>query len=104
MPSPIDDPLWDLLLSTNDCFPGCGCDDDYFQMTPERIDAWIDMHGIVLLQKASNMLSELRTSGSLDVEALGCQLNHCWSNLSEPIELLFEWQTNIDDAINIRSS
>ena len=25
--------LWDLMLSTNDCYPGCGCDDDFFDMT-----------------------------------------------------------------------
>lgn len=29
----IKAPLWDLMLSINDCYPGCGCDDDYFDMT-----------------------------------------------------------------------
>ena len=28
------------MLSTNDCYPGCGCDDDYFGMSLEIVKLW----------------------------------------------------------------
>ncbi len=28
------------MLSTNDCYPGCDCDDDFFDMTLERVKLW----------------------------------------------------------------
>jgi len=27
----IDNPQWELILSTNDCTPGCGCEYDFFE-------------------------------------------------------------------------
>ena len=33
--------LWDLMLSTNDCYPGCGCEWDFFDMTLDRVKSWI---------------------------------------------------------------
>ncbi len=40
----IPKPLWDLILSTNDCYPGCGCPDDFFYMTLERVQKWVSTH------------------------------------------------------------
>ena len=40
-PNLIKNPLWDLMLSTNDCTPGCGCDYDFFDITLERIKNWM---------------------------------------------------------------
>ncbi|GAG25189.1 unnamed protein product, partial [marine sediment metagenome] len=37
----IKSPLWDLMLSTNDCWPGCGCEYDFFDMTLDRMKAWV---------------------------------------------------------------
>ena len=38
----IKTPLWDLMLSTNDCYPGCGCDDDFFEMILDRVKLWVN--------------------------------------------------------------
>jgi hypothetical protein len=37
----IKSPLWDFMLSTNDCYPGCSCDDDFFDMTLNRVKKWV---------------------------------------------------------------
>ncbi len=29
------------MLSTNDCYPGCDCDDDFFDMTLGRVKLWV---------------------------------------------------------------
>lgn len=38
----IPTPLWDLMLSTNDCSPGCGCELDFFDLNVSRITAWVE--------------------------------------------------------------
>ncbi|MHA2007238.1 MAG: hypothetical protein ACXABO_05955 [Promethearchaeota archaeon] len=37
----IEPPLWDLMLSTNDCYPECGCEYDIFEMTKDRVKSWV---------------------------------------------------------------
>lgn len=31
-------PLWDFIRESNDCAPGCGCENDYFDQSQERVD------------------------------------------------------------------
>jgi len=37
----IEVPLWELLLSTNDFTPGCGCEWEFFDMTLKRVNEWV---------------------------------------------------------------
>jgi hypothetical protein len=103
MPQPILDPLWSLIISTNDCFPGCGCDDDFFDMSPERIDLWIydnDYHAAI---EASQVLVALRDSQPLDYEALSMQTNLQLADVREAIQWLDAWQSLINECIHSHS-
>ena len=54
----IKAPLWDLMLSTNDCYPGCGCDDDDFDMTLDRVKRWVRSHDeLKVIQQIDQLLS-----------------------------------------------
>lgn len=54
----IKSPLWDLMLSTNDCFPGCGCENDFFDMTFNRVRAWVLQNdGNLALDQINELIS-----------------------------------------------
>ncbi len=60
----IKSPLWDLMLSINDCYPGCGCDEDYFDMTLERIKKWVITHDEL---EAIQQIDQLLSNDNIDV-------------------------------------
>ena len=101
MSKPILDPLWSLMLSTNNCYPGCCCDDDFFEMSFERISIWTCKNGIESTIEASQVLVALLNSQSLDYEALSMQTNLWWSDVSEATEWLNDWQSLLDGYIAI---
>ena len=99
MPEPVVDPLWSLMLSTNDCYPGCACDDDRFQITPDRIGAWIVHNGIDAASVAFTQLVSLRSDPSFDSDALSQQTNLWWDDADSALDWLAEWHSAISDSI-----
>ena len=99
MSKPILDPLWSLMLSTNDCYPGCCCNDDFFDMSFERINVWTYKNGIESAIEASQVLVTLLDSQPLDYEALSMQTNLWWANVGEATEWLNDWQSLLDECI-----
>ncbi len=63
----IKDPLWNLMLSTNDCYPGCSCDSDFFDITPERVQQWVRHNGSQNAKQALVQLNELTNSLCLNL-------------------------------------
>jgi hypothetical protein len=104
MPKPILDPLWSLMLSTNDCYPGCCCDDDFFDMSPERISVWTDKNGIESAIEASQVLVALLDSQPLDYDALSKQTNVWLPDVGEAVQWLDEWKSLIDECIATHST
>ena len=91
----IKSPLWDLMLSTNDCYPGCGCDDDYFDMTLERIKKWVIVHdkSTVILQ-----IDQLLSNDNIDVGEIQIQTNTPFQSEEEFKEWLLEWKKLIKES------
>ena len=91
----IKSPLWDLMLSTNDCYPGCGCDEDYFDMTLERIKKWVETHDelTVILQ-----IDQLLSNDNIDVGEIQIQTNTPFQSEEEFKEWLLEWKKLIKES------
>ena len=73
----IKAPLWDLMLSTNDCYPGCGCDYDDFDMTLERVKSWVSKNDAV---KVLVQVDELLAKKDIDVGDIQIQTNYPFQN------------------------
>ena len=91
----IEPPLWDLMLSTNDCHPGCSCDDDYFQITEERIGKWIEKNSD-LTDAVRIQINALCGKTNLDIDALTVQTNINFGDMEEINKWLNEWKKAID--------
>ena len=91
----IKSPLWDLMLSTNDCYPGCGCDDDYFNMTLDRIKKWVITHdkSTIILQ-----IDHLLSNDNIDVGDIQIQTNIPFQSGEEFKECLLEWKKLIKES------
>lgn len=85
----IKSPLWDLMLSTNNCFPGCGCEDDFFDMTIDRVKAWVLQNDYNL---ALDQINKLITSPKIDVGDLQLQTGFPFQNFNELKTWLLEWK------------
>lgn len=55
----IPEPLWGLMLSTNDCYPGCSCEADRFEIDPPRVSRWVAEAGIEQGRQALSQLDAL---------------------------------------------
>jgi len=85
----IKAPLWDLMLSTNDCYPGCGCDQDFFDMTLDRIKKWVNTHDeSQIIQQIDLLLS----SENINVGEIQIQTNIPFQSEEEVKEWLLEWK------------
>ncbi len=91
----IKSPLWDLMLYTNDCYPGCGCDDDFFDMTSERIKKWVETHDelTVILQ-----IDQLLSNDKIDVGDIQIQTNIPFQSGEEFKEWLLELKKLIKES------
>ena len=98
----IKAPLWELMLSTNDCYPGCSCDDDFFDTTPERVRQWLESSGDAKAQQALTQLDELINNPLLDVDALNDQINYIVGNKEDAVAWLSQWRLLLVAAINSR--
>ena len=91
MPEPIQHPLWELMLSTNDCSPGCACEDDHFQMTLPRVRQWIEATEKQDVESAKCQLEALLSVDESRVEDFSNQTNLYFSSHRDLIEWLEDW-------------
>jgi len=94
----ISNPLWDLMLSNNDCYPGCGCDRDFFDLNAWRVNLWAKQAGKEKLDQALIQVETL-ISKTIDLEGLTQQTNFCFYSPGEAIAWFLEWQILIKKAI-----
>lgn len=92
MPEPIKDPLWDLMLSTNDCYPGCGCESDYFDITSARVSEWIKSASKEETRLASEQLQEIKRLSFKQLEEIEMQTNISFSSKSDFEDWVNEWE------------
>ncbi len=76
----IKSPLWDLMLSTNDCYPVCGCDDDFFDMRLDREKAWVQENDYNL---ALSQIDQLIINPKIDIGILQLQTGYPFQNYDE---------------------
>ena len=95
----IDKPLWELMLSTNDCYPGCGCEWDFFDMTLNRVKDWVlkNDHKKVLQQ-----IEELLSNSNMDVGDLQIQTGIPFQIFDEVKEWLLKWKALILESLNTK--
>ncbi len=85
----IKSPLWDLMLSTNDCWPGCGCDYDFFDMTLDRIKVWVLQNDYNL---ALDEINELISFPEIDIGDVQLQTGFPFQEFDEFKKWLLEWK------------
>jgi len=78
--NPIKSPLWDLMLSTNDYYPRCGCDDDFFDMILERVKSWVSKNDPVIVL---DQIDELLANNDIDIGDIQIQANYPFQNFEE---------------------
>ena len=86
----IPEPLWSLMLSTNDCYPGCSCESDRFEMTPERIHRWLAERPNET-QQVLQQITDLRNHPP-DRAALSQQTNIYFERDEESLAWLELWE------------
>lgn len=89
----VRDPLWNLMLFTNDCYPGCSCDNDFFDMTVVRVEEWINQNGERQVQQTLAQIDEILSTSSLNVEDLSDQTNYPMENKDDAIAWLSQWRS-----------
>jgi hypothetical protein len=103
MPEPIDHPLWDLMLSTHGCDPGCGCDAD-FAIEPTLIRAWIGEFGEDFGLTALRQIDELLGCGRAIEEAVADQRNQRFRRPETVTNWLTRWRIAIVTALGDRAA
>ena len=102
-PKVIIENLWKLLLSTNDCHPGCSCEDDYFKQTPERVAAWVETAGRDAALQALSQLDRLLSLPQLDRQAIENETNTVFQTEVEVRTWLATWRPLLAEAISTRT-
>jgi hypothetical protein len=98
-PTPVfTDPLWDLMLSTNDCYPGCSCEDDFFDQTAERVAAWVTRVGPATAMQAIRQLNSLLAKDALDLEKVTWESNRVYDNQADLRDWLATWKHLLESA------
>ena len=92
----IQDPLWSLMLSTNDCFPGCSCDDDFFDICSERVKEWLKLNNLEKLQQSKKQLIELKVE---NMEEISRQTNVHFYSQEHFQAWINEWLEEIDEVL-----
>ncbi len=91
----IKAPLWDLMLFTNDCYPGCSCDDDFFDMTVDRVKKWVLTHDE---SEVIQQIDQLLSNDDTDVGNIQIQTNIPFQSEEEFKEWLLEWKKLIKES------
>ena len=92
----VKDPLWDLMLSTNDCYPGCSCDSDFFDMNVARVQEWVKQNGEKKVQLALNQIDDLMITSN--VEQISLQTNYNMENRKDVIDWMSQWYSLLVEA------
>ncbi len=93
----IKEPLWDMMLSTNDCYPGCGCEEDDFNINPDRIIEWLNYNQ----QHSKTIIDQINFLLNIDptpVNELMSETNIWFKNADEANKWLEAWSKAIQDA------
>jgi hypothetical protein len=94
----IEDPLWDLMLSTHTCTPGCGCDGD-FVIGPETTSYWIDELGEEFGRFALRQVDELLTKGPGIEQEVAAQRCKGFRPPETVTSWLLRWRSAIEDGL-----
>ena len=92
----IQDPLWSLMLSTNDCFPGCSCDDDFFNICSDSINEWLKLNSLEKLQLSKKQLLELNVE---NMEGISRQTNVHFNSQKDFEAWINEWLEEIGEVL-----
>ena len=103
-PFPTNEPFVWLILSTNDCWPGCGCDKDVFKITSFRVYRWIKRVGIGQAEVALEQLENLTQFTEKDFEVLSGSISiYCGSDPSvygEFLDLVCQSRETLEACLN----
>jgi hypothetical protein len=100
MPPLIPEPLWDLMLSTNDCYPGCSCEADRFEIDPLRVSRWVAKAGIEHGRQALSQLDALFDGLPESREELSALTNVFFESADEAAAWLQHWRAVLDSGID----
>jgi hypothetical protein len=95
----IPEPLWDLMLSTNDCYPGCSCEADRFEIDPLRVSRWVAKAGIEQGRQALGQLDALLAGLPESREALSALTNVFFESADEAAAWLQQWRAVLGSVI-----
>ena len=87
----IPEPLWSLMLSTNDCHPGCTCELDVFKIERARIQKWCSEHP-EQYAVAHKQLDELIAKADLNHITISEQTNIELLDAEDAREWLMRWK------------
>ena len=96
----IPEPPWGLMLSTNDCHPGCSCEADHFEIDPLRVSRWVAEAGIEQGRQALGQLDALFDGLPESREALSDLTNVFFESADEAVAWLQQWRAVIDSVID----
>lgn len=80
------------MLSTNDCYPGCACEDDRFQITEQRLGKWISKEHPGDVSEALDNLDRIICSDQAVRAAAAEQLDLSFDSDHELSDWLSEWR------------
>lgn len=93
----LKDPLWSLMLSTNGCYPGCGCKNDWFDLTQERVDSWVQSEGADKAAEALGQLAHLKDLSAEQCDEISHQTNQDISDFAKWFE---QWEMYVRNSID----
>ena len=94
--SPIKDPLWSLMLSCNDCYPGCSCDEDYFNISTDRVASWLKSDGMGQARKTLRQVdNELKEASEQQLKGVNSQINMVFRSNKDWLSWLDDWSNCI---------
>ena len=85
------------MLSTNDCYPGCSCEADAFEITSQRVAGWVARYPAESRQ-ALLQLEALASDPALDLVGLSDQTNVHIDSQAEAAEWLGLWLQVLRDV------
>lgn len=101
----IKAPLWEMLLDTNQCYPGCGCEADVFEQDLKPISRWLRSAGTPQGEVALAQLDALLASAdSIDQDELSYQTNMAFTSIEDVAAWLREWRRLLYTCLHSQSS
>jgi hypothetical protein len=95
----IPEALWSLMLSTNDCHPGCSCEADRFEIDPLRVSRWVAEAGIDQGRQALSQFDALFDGLPESREELSAVTNVFFESADEATAWLQQWRAVLGSVI-----